>query len=314
MILLLQRQIRKVDCMTLQQLKYVITIADSSSMNEAAKKLFISQPSLSEAVMALEEEIGIEIFLRTNRGITPTNQGSEFLGYARQVMEQYKLLDDKYISGIKSKKKFAVSMQHYTFAVKAFVNLVNAYGYDEYEFAVYETKTGEVIEDVKNFKSEIGILYLNDFNKSVLTKIFNSHNLEFHKLFDCRICVYLWRNHPLADKEYITLEDLGPYPCMSFDQGQNNSFYFAEEVLSTYDYKRSIKVNDRATMLNLMVGLNGYTLCSGIICENLNGEEYKAVPLKADDVMSIGYIQRKGVQLSSLGKQYIEEIQKEYAR
>lgn len=299
--------------MTLQQLRYVITVADSGSMNEAAKKLFISQPSLSESVMTLEEEIGFEIFLRTNRGITLTVQGAEFLGYARQVIEQFQLLDDKYVSGIKSKKKFSVSMQHYTFAVKAFVNLVQTYGYDEYEFAVYETKTGEVIDDVRNFKSEIGILYINDFNRAVLYKLFNNYNLEFHELFECKTCVYLWKNHPLADKQVLTLEDLEEYPCMSFDQGQNNSFYFAEEMLSTYDYKRTIKVNDRATMLNLMVGLNGYTMCSGKICENLNGEEYRAIPLDSKDTMWIGYIQKKGVQLSSLGKQYIEELKKENA-
>ena len=201
-------------------------------------------------------------------------------------------------------------MQHYTFAVNAFVELVKQFGMDEYEFAVHETKTHQVIEDVRNFKSEIGILYVNDFNRKVLTKMFHEYGLEFHELLNCRIYVYMWKCHPLAKREKITLEELKEYPWLSFEQGGNNSFYFAEEVLSTYEYKRLIKADDRATMLNLMVGLGGYTLCSGIICEDLNGNDYKAVPLKETEKMRIGYIKRKGAKVSHIGELYIEELKK----
>ena len=296
--------------MTLNQLKYAITVANAKSLNEAARILFISQPSLSTAIKELEEEIGIELFRRTNRGISLTPEGEEFIGYARQVTEQYQLLESKYIEKSESKKKFSVSMQHYTFAVKAFVEMVKHFGMDEYEFAVHETKTYEVIEDVKNFKSEIGILYINDFNRQVLTKLFREYNLEFQEILDCGIYVYLWRGHPLADRQEVSLEELEEYPCLSFEQGTYNSFYFAEEVLSTYQYKRLIKANDRATLLNLMAGLNGYTLCSGIICEELNGSDYCVVKLKSDEVMTIGYLIRKGVKISPLGKIYLEEISK----
>lgn len=296
--------------MTLAQLRYAITVAGASSMNEAAGKLFISQPSLSAAIKELEEEVGVELFKRTNRGISVTLEGEEFIGYARQVVEQYNLIESKYILKENTKKKFGVSMQHYTFAVKAFVEMVKQFGMDEYEFEIHETKTYDVIEDVKNCKSEIGILYLNDFNKKVLTKLFHESAVEFHELLKCHIYVYLWKGHPLASKEEITLEELEEYPCLSFDQGHNNSFYFAEEVLSTYDYKRLIKANDRATFLNLMIGLNGYTLCSGIMCEELNGSDYCAIKLKSDEIMTIGYIARKGVQVSPLGKKYLEEISK----
>ena len=296
--------------MTLAQLRYAITVAGASSMNEAARKLFISQPSLSAAIKELEEEVGVELFKRTNRGISVTLEGEEFIGYARQVVEQYNLIESKYILKEYTKKKFGVSMQHYTFAVKAFVEMVKQFGMDEYEFEIHETKTYDVIEDVKNCKSEIGILYLNDFNKKVLTKLFHESAVEFHELLKCHIYVYLWKGHPLASKEEITLEELEEYPCLSFDQGHNNSFYFAEEVLSTYDYKRLIKANDRATFLNLMIGLNGYTLCSGIMCEELNGSDYCAIKLKSDEIMTIGYIARKGVQVSPLGKKYLEEISK----
>lgn len=296
--------------MTLAQLRYAITVSDAKSMNQAAKELFISQPSLSAAVKDLEEEIGVELFRRTNRGISLTPEGEEFIGYARQVVEQYQLIESKYIQKEKVKKKFSVSMQHYTFAVNAFVEMVKQFGMDEYEFAVNETKTYEVIEDVKNFKSEIGILYLNDFNRKVLMKLFSEYNLEFHEILQCGIYVYMWKGHPLAHQKEITLAELEEYPCLSFDQGNYNSFYFAEEVLSTYEYKQLIKANDRATLLNLMVGLNGYTLCSGIICEELNGSEYCAVKLQSEEVMTIGYLSRKGIAISPLGQKYIDELAK----
>lgn len=296
--------------MTLSQLKYVITVAEAKSMNEAAKQLFISQPSLSAAIRELEEEIGIEVFRRSNKGVFVTPEGEEFVGYARQVAEQYKLIETKYISKTNIKKKFGVSTQHYTFAVKAFVEMVKQFGMEEYEFAIRETKTYEVIEDVKNFKSEIGILYVNEFNQKVLNKLFTEYGLEFQPILDCHIYVYMWKDHPLAKHKEISLEELEDYPCLAFEQGNYNSFYFAEEVLSTYNYKQLIRANDRATLLNLMVGLNGYTLCSGIICEELNGSDYCAVRLKSDETMTIGYLFRKGVTISTLGLKYIEELSK----
>lgn len=296
--------------MTLVQLKYVITVAGSHSLNDASKALFISQPSLSSAIRSLENEIGFDIFIRSKNGIMLTAKGAEFIGYAKSVMEQYELLDAKYISQTKVKKTFSVSMQHYTFAVNAFVELVKQFGMDEYEFEIHETKTYEVIENVKNLKSEVGILYLNDYNRSVLSKIFSEAGLQFEPLLECGIYVYMWKNHPLAGRKQIALEELEEYPCLGFAQGEHNSFYFAEEVLSTYQYKRFIRANDRATLLNLMVGLNGYTLCSGIICEELNGKDYCAIKLKSDEKMTIGYISVKNAVISSIGQKYLEEIAK----
>ena len=288
--------------MTIQQLKYVVMVANVNSINEAAKRLFISQPSLSAAIKELEDEININIFTRSNRGVTITAEGEEFLGYARQVLNQVELLEDKYLDG-HIKKKFAVSTQHYSFAVKAFVEMVKSFDMNEYEFAIRETKTFDVLNDVKNGKSEIGILYLNDFNEKILSKLIKEFGLEFHQLFQCKGYVYLWKGHPLAKKEIITMEELQDYPCLSFEQGENNSFYFAEEILSTYEYKKTIKACDRATMLNLMVG-------SGIICEELNGSDFKAVLLDSDEIMRIGYIKREYSSLSDIGSLYIEELEK----
>lgn len=296
--------------MTLQQLRYVTAVAQTGSMNEAAKSLFVSQPSLSGAIRELEQEIGQEIFKRTNKGVSLTPEGEEFLGYARQLMDQYQLIEDRFVYRTREKKKFSVSMQHYTFAVKAFVELVKQFGMDEYEFAVYETKTQEVLSDVRNFKSELGILFQSAFNRKALTRLIKDNNLEFHALFTCGTYAYLWKDHPLATNSRIRIEELTEYPCLMFDQGSNASFFLAEEVMSTYGYKRIIKANDRATMLNLMVGLNGYTLCSGIICEELNGSDYRAIPLCEEEQMVIGYVQRSGMEVSPLGQRYLEEIRK----
>ena len=295
--------------MTLQQLHQVITIAESKSMNEAARKLFVSQPNLSSVVRELEEEAGITIFIRSNRGIVMTPEGEEFIGYAKQVVEQYHLLEKRYMNS-ETKKKFSVSMQHYSFAVKAFVEMVKSVGMEEYEFAIHETQTNQVIENVRSMKSELGVLFLSEFNEAVLLKLFREYDLEFEELFACDTYVYLWKGHPLAAQSQICMAELEEYPCLVFEQGKNNSFYFAEEMKSTYEYKRIIKVDDRGTMLNLMVGLNGYTLCSGIICEELNGNDYEAVPLAESEKMRIGYIRHKGVKVSPIGELYLDILKK----
>lgn len=296
--------------MTLQQLRYVIEVAKTGSMNVAAKQLFVSQPSLSMAIRELENDVHISIFERTTKGVVITAEGEEFLGYARQIINQVELLEDKYIEAGQIKKKFGVSAQHYSFAVKAFVEMVKGFDMDKYEFAIREARTHDVIHDVVTGKSEIGILYTNDFNEKVLNKIFKDNQLEFVHLFTCEGYAYLWKNHPLAGKKVIALEELQDYPCLSFEQGDNNSFYFAEEILSTYDFKKTIKSNDRATNLNLMVGLNAFTLCSGIICEELNGSDYIAVKLAEEVTMDIGYIKRAHLNMSEIGELYIDEIKK----
>ena len=294
--------------MTLQQLHYAIVISETGSMNKAAEILYIAQPSLTSAIKELEKEAGIIIFNRSGKGVSLTADGTEFLTYARQVYQQYEALQEKY-AGRTIRKKFGVSAQHYSFAVKAFVNLVKKFDTYDYEFAIRETKTGEVISDVNTMKSEIGILYLSDFNRQIMQKLFQANHLEFHHLINCGVYIYLWKGHPLAQNQIITFEELRNFPCLTFEQGDKSSFYFAEEIFSTNDYSRVIKASDRSTMLNLMKGLNGYTFCSGIICDSLNGSDYAAVPLDDSSIMEIGYITRKNILLSDLGKLYIQELQ-----
>ncbi len=296
--------------MTLQQLKYAIAVADCKSINKAAREFFLSQPALSSSLHDLEEETGLVIFERNNRGVAVTPEGKDFLSYARQINEQYELMEDRFIRR-EIREKFGVTTQHYSFAVKAFVELVKSVGMEKYEFSVSEARTAEVLDDVKSFRSEIGVLFVDDFNNEVMNRMFRENSLVFEELFSCHTYVYLSSEHPLAKKKKIRFEDLQEYPNLSFDQGTSNSLYFAEEVLSTYEYERMIKANDRATMLNLMKGLNGYTLCSGIICEDLNGTDFKAVPLDNKEIMHIGYVKRANSSLSPLGIKYVGYL-KEY--
>lgn len=261
----------------------------------------------------LEKELGTTIFLRSGRGVSLTPEGAEFILYARQVVNDYSELVEHFGNSRNIKKKFGVSTQHYSFAVKAFVELVKECDTTRYEFAIRETRTQDVISDVATHRSEIGLIYISDFNKSAIGKLLRTAGLEFHPLINCDAYVYLWSGHPLAKKKSISFKDLDDYPCLSFEQGDSASFYYAEEILSTKEYTRTIKACDRATMLNLMVGLNGYTLCSGIICEELNGDDYIAIPFKDEDgagelKMQIGYITRKNTVLSRIGKLYIKEI------
>ncbi|MCR5603190.1 MAG: LysR family transcriptional regulator [Lachnospiraceae bacterium] len=299
--------------MTLNQLKYAIAISKENSLNDAARKLFISQPSLTGAMHALEDELGFDIFVRSKNGMSLTNKGQEFIGYAKSVIEQYDLLDAKYITKKNPKRYFSVSMQHYSFAVKAFVDLINKLGCEEYEFEVHETKTREIIMNVKNQRSELGVLYVNDFNRKVLNKVFSEEGLVFTPLFDCGIYAYISKKNPLAvsklkTKEPVTFEELDEYPCLAFDQGEYNSAYYAEEVLSTRQYKQLIRGNDRATLLNLAKGVNGYTLCSGILCEELNGKDFVALKVDTDERMTVGYISGKDSMISDIGNEYIKLI------
>ena len=296
--------------MTLQQLKYVITVAETGTITEAANQLFISQPSLTNAIHELEKEMNIVIFNRTNKGISLSKEGEGFLGYARQVLEQAAILEDKYKRNGGGKKQFCVSTQHYSFAVNAFVDLIKEYGQKEYDFSLRETQTFEIIEDVARLRSEIGILFLNDFNETVINKILKSYHLEFHLLFIAKPHVFISRSHPLASNKLITNEELEVYPYLSFEQGEHNSFYFSEEIFSESERKKNIRVRDRATLFNLLIGLNGYTVCSGVIDKKLNGSEIIAVSLADESDMRIGYItHRKGI-ISRLGSSYLEALMK----
>ncbi len=296
--------------MTLIQLKYVVTIADTGSISEAARRLYLSQPSLTSAIKELEAELGIIIFQRTNKGVVLSQDGEEFLGYARQVIEQTNLIEEKYHGIAPVRHQFSVSTQHYSFAVEAFVDLLVNYGGEEYDFRIRETQTYQLIEDVAKLRSEVGVLYFNQFNETILRKTLREKDLTFHRLFIARPHVFVSAFSPLASQQTVTLEDLAAYPRLSYEQGEHNSFYFSEEILSTLESKKDIVVSDRATLFNLLIGLDGYTICSGVINEKLNGENIVALPLEVDDYMEIGYITNNKIVPGRFGTLYIEALKK----
>lgn len=298
--------------MTLQQLKYMIKIVECGSITEAAKQLFITQPSLSNSVKELEKEMGLELFSRSARGISLTVDGAEFLSYARQVVEQEELLEQRYLGKKPSRQLCSISTQHYAFTVHAFVELVRESNADEYEFTLRETRTYDIIQDVKNMRSEIGVLYLSGFNEKVIRRLLKESRLDLHPLFLASPHIFVSSGNPLASRKSVALADLEDYPCLSFEQGEYNSFYFSEEILSTVFHRKSIHVSDRATLSNLLIGLNGYTICSGVLSPDLNGVDIVSVPLETstDERMLLGWIANPRVVLSSVAERYVEHLKK----
>ena len=295
--------------MTLQQLKYVDQVASVGSISEAARKLFVSQPTLTEAVRTLEEELRIAIFNRSAKGVSVTREGEEFLASARQILDDAARIQEKYTGKAVRRPQFAVSCQHYAFAVEAFMDVIRECSTESYDFTLRETVTSEIIDDVARLRSEIGVMYLSRRNERALTKILKKEELSFEELFASRPHVFLGKSHPLAKKKFgVAPKELDDYPFISFEQGVENALYFAEEIMPAIDRKKNIRVRDRATMTNLILGLNGYTVASGTLSRELNGPDVVAIPLKMDDFIRVGLIRRSGVSLSSAGATFVRAI------
>ena len=291
--------------MRIQQLEYLEKIVEAGSINEAAKRLFLTQPSLSNAVKELENEMGIQIFQRSSGGISLTAEGREFMTYSKQILDQVNLMNERYKNGQQRKQSFSVSAQHYAFVVHAFVELIKSVNANEYQFTLRETETQNIFNDLAQFKSELGILYTNRFNQKIMQRLFKENNLVFTPLFVAKPHIFVSRYNPLTSKSSVNLSDLEDFPYLSYEQGEVNSFYFSEEILSTLSHKKSIKVSDRATIFNLMVGLNGYTISSGIISSKLNDDKIVAIPLNVDDDITMGWLKHRQVELSPLAERYL---------
>ena len=294
--------------MKLQQLRYVVKVAECGSITEASRRLFVSQPSITASIRDLENEMGVHIFERTNKGVVVSEEGETFLGYARQVLDQADLLEGKYKGTSEQVPHFSVSCQHYSFAVNAFVDVIREFDAARYDFTLREEQTHEIIEDVAHMKSELGILYLSEHNREVIERMLATNELVFEGLFCAKPHVFVCADHPLADHASVTLEDLEDYPFLSYEQGSYNSFYYSEELTSTFERRKNIRVRDRATLFNLVMGLNGYTVCSGVISHELNGPGIISIPLDVDEYMEIGIITRKNTTLTRYGQAYIEAI------
>ena len=298
-----------VNGMNITQIKYVLEIAASSSMREASTRLFVSQPALSASIRDLEDELGILIFERTNRGIMLTDEGREFVSYAKKAVGQYRILEDRYLSKDSDKERFSVSTQHYNFAIKAFTDVIKKFDPDRFVFSIHETKTGQVLRDVATLKSEVGIISFSGANENVLKKLFKDYQLEFVPLMKRNTYIYVWKGHELAGRSEISIEELSAYPCVSFDQGDDSDYYLTEEAMADYDFQKMIKSDDRATTMEIIAELGGYSIGSGMLSGDdavLSG--LVSVKLKEEDPLTIGYITRAGSIMSKYGKCYIEEI------
>lgn len=300
--------------MKLQQLVYAVNVAECGSVTEAARRLYVSQPSVTSSIRDLEREMGVHIFDRTNKGVVVTEEGETFLGYARQVLEQAELLEGKYKKTTMRVPHFSVSCQHYSFAVNAFVDVIREFDAERYDFTLREEQTHEIIEDVAHMKSELGVLYLSARNREVIGKMLAANELAFEPLFRAEPHVFVCSEHPLADRASVTIDDMADYPFLSYEQGSYNSFYYSEELTSTLDRRKNIRVRDRATLFNLLIGLDGYTVCSGVISAELNGPSIVSVPLSIDEYMEVGLVSRKGTQRSIYGAAYIEAIKRHIPR
>lgn len=296
--------------MKLQQLRYVVKVAECGSITEASRRLFVSQPSITASIRDLENEMGVHIFDRTNKGVVVSEEGETFLGYARQVLDQADLLEGKYKGASEQVPHFSVSSQHYSFAVNAFVDVIREFDAARYDFTLREEQTHEIIEDVAHMKSELGILYLSEHNREVIERMLAANELVFEGLFCATPHVFVCADHPLADHASVTLDDLEEYPFLSYEQGSYNSFYYSEELTSTFERRKNIRVRDRATLFNLAMGLNGYTVCSGVISHELNGPGIISIPLDVDEYMEIGIITRKNTTLTRYGQAYVEAIRR----
>lgn len=297
--------------MNILQIKYVLEIANSRSIREAATKLFVSQPALSSSVKELEEELGIQIFERTNKGITLTAEGREFVVYAKKVEAQYEILEDRYLTKDNGKEKFSVSTQHYNFAIRAFTNVIKKNYPEKFLFSIHETRTRMVLEDVRDLKSEVGIISFSGANEKVMKKLIKEYGLKFVPLMKRDTYIYVWKGHKFAGRKEISIEELVDYPCVTFDQSDDSNFYLTEEAMADYDFKKMIKSEDRATSMEIIAELQGYSIGSGMLAEDdavLQG--LVSIKLKEEDPLTIGYIVRKGGILSAYGNAYIEEINK----
>ncbi|MBS1337634.1 MAG: LysR family transcriptional regulator [Oscillospiraceae bacterium] len=293
--------------MTLQQLKYAVTVAECGTISAAAEKLFISQPSLTTAIRELESEMGVTIFSRTNRGVIVSREGEEFLGYARQILSQAQLLQERFSGQEQGEKRFAVSSQHFNFTVLAFSRLVQNFRGPRYSFHFRETTTYEVLEDVSQLRSEVGILALNEDNERFLRRMFGKLGLEFTELKRVQAELFVSAEHPLAGRRFVTVEDVSPYPCITFEQGEHNGQFFFEglSAVAAQSHK-TICVRERATEYQLLRALNGFSPDVGVSA--MYREEFVSLPLEPKQFHTIGYILRRDVTPSPMTLEYIQAL------
>jgi len=284
--------------MNIQKLRYIVEVAKNKSINKAAQSLFVSQPYLSIVIKEIEDEIGVSVFEKSRKGIQVTKEGAEFLSLAESLLLQIKNMKDRYSpANFSEPKRFQVSSQHYTFVVDAFIRFMLEYEPDSYKFRINETRTYTVIEDVAEGRSALGFIYLTASNEKFIRQMLRKKSIDFHHLISAEPHVFLCKDHVLAERASIAMDELAPYPSLVYCQEGSGEIYedLAEEIASIKSPSKVVYVEDRGTLNSIITSTSAYNIGSGYIIPGVMPDKMISIPLQGvEDVMQIGWICMSG--------------------
>ncbi len=294
--------------MTIQQCRYILEIVKQGSFNEAAKAMFVAQTSISGAVKSLEEELGIKIFERSNKGVFLTDDGAELVRYAKQLVSNADYITERY-GGPARISKISISSQHYDFVAEVFGHFLSENAEGDFDFSIREVETVNVIDDVEKSFSDVGIIAIKDTDMDIMERLLAGKKIEFKSLFKTPFHVYIGKNHPLSSNSIITFSELSEYPYITYEQGGHNSSMFTEEFSDKINSSKNVRITDRATLMNMLFITECYTIGTGTMnYSKLSGGNILSVPLDTSGEYIIGYIVRRDKNLSTLVRKFVDEL------
>ena len=293
--------------MTLQQCIYILEIHNTGSFSEAARKLFVAQSSLSTSVKCLEDELGIKIFERSKNGAVLTVEGAEFVRYAAEMVSKNDFILNRYKNSQRGARLF-VSTQHYDFIADAFCALVMKTADAEYSLSLQEKETYDVIRDVEIAYSDVGIIAIEDQNLDIMNRYLQSKEISFTTIFKVSPHVFIRREHPLSSEPLLHYEMLNNFPYLSYEQGAHKDSWFKEEMISGEFANKRIVISDRATLMNILLKTNAYTVGTGIMPSALNEGKIISVPLESNSLYSVGYITRNDKRPAPILQEFLSLI------
>ena len=294
--------------MTIQQCKYVIEIAKSGSFNEAGKQLFVAQSALSSSIKQLEKELGIKIFERSKNGVRLSMEGAEFVRYAEQLVDRSDFIQNRY-GGFADYKKLHIATQHYDFVAEAFCKFLTSTKEKKYDFSIRELKTYQVIYEIEKAFCDVGILAIKDNDFDVMTRYLDNKGIVFNEFLQSPPHVYVRKEHALAKRKQISYDDLIDYPYLSYEQGARNSSFFTEELVDGFKANKRVTISDRATLMNVLLTTDSYTVGTGIMPSALNGGKIVGIKIASQSFYRIGYVLRKGESVNELTTAFIRELE-----
>ena len=289
--------------MTVQQCRYALEIAKQGSFNEAAKNLFVAQSSLSSSIKALEEELGITVFDRVSNGVLLTEEGAEFIRYATQLVEQHDFVLKRY-SYQQSSQKLYISTQHYDFVADIFGKLLWETKAESYQFALRETQTYQVIREIETAYSDIGVLAIKGNDDGIMKRYLHKKGLLFTPFLKAFPHVFVRKKHPLAKEKSLCYHQLKEYAYVSYEQGEHHNSFFTEEIMNSFSDKH-IEISDRASLMNVLLSTDCYTVGTGIMPSALNNGNIVSIPLDSEEFYTIGYILHGNKKITPLMERFI---------